>query len=88
MPPREGCEDDGALHRAGSRLRDDLRHGLAPNGKRLGLRGTFLRRLRRNLPSVRRRMREAQGTTLSGLRASMSSLRRGMPQNGSLKQYC
>src|SRR5262249_53058691 len=55
-----------------------------PDGKRFGFRGTCLRRLRRNLPSLRRRMREARGTTLSGLRASMSSVRRGMPQNGSL----
>ena len=84
MPARAGCEDDGALHRVGSRLRDDLRNSSAPNGKRLGLRGTCLRGMRRDLPGVRRRMREAQDTTLSGLRARMSSLRRGVPQDGSL----
>ncbi|MGE5212528.1 MAG: hypothetical protein ACM3NN_02415 [Nitrospirota bacterium] len=29
-------------------------------------------------------MREARGTTLPGLRASMSSMRRGMPEDGGL----
>ena len=54
MPARAGGQDDGTLHRAGSRVRHLLCYGGAIDGQRLGICRPCMRFMRPDLPGLRR----------------------------------
>jgi hypothetical protein len=83
MPDGAGCENDGALHRAGYGLRASLPHGRQLHGTRQRVCDGNLRHVCRRVRRMRRRMRQASADgALPGMRGGMPALRRGMPAHG------